>query len=267
MTVTVKPGRVAMVVAVALGVLAAYLIGSSRTANAVATAPTGATLGASDGSMSVLAATGGDGTAPGITVTGTGTVSGTPDTLVVSLSVNADGSSVSSAFSSANSTMGAVQRALKATGVASADLQTSNVSVQQKYDNRGNPNGYTVTEGLTVTVHDIAKASDDIAAAVAAGRNLLRIGGVSLDLKDTGTLVSKARDDAFAEARTKAQQYAKAAGRSLGAVVSIQEVAQTPNPVYYGGYASASMPAALRAPIQAGSQDVAVQVTVTFGLA
>jgi uncharacterized protein len=266
MTVTVKPGRVAMVVAVALGVLAAYLIGSSRTANAVATAPTGAGLGASNGSMSVLAATGG-GTTPGITVTGTGTVSGTPDTLVVSLSVTANGSSVSAAFSTANSTMGAVQRALKGKGVASADLQTSNVSVQQRYDNKGNTDGYTVTEGLTVTVHDIAKASDDIAAAVAAGRNLLRIDGVSLDLKDTGSLVSKARDDAFAEARTKAEQYAHAAGRSLGAVVSIQEVAQTPQPVYYGGYAAASMPAALRAPIQAGSQDVAVQVTVTFGFA
>jgi uncharacterized protein len=254
-----------MVVAVALGVLVAYLIGSSRTANAVTSAPHSTTLGTSD--SSVLAAAGG-GTTPGITVTGTGTVSGTPDTLVVSLSVTANGSSVSSAFSSANSAMGAVQRALKGKGVATADLQTSTVSVQQEYDNRGNPSGYTVVEGLTVTLHDIAKAGDDIAAAVAAGRNLLRVDGVSLDLKDTGPLVSQARDDAFAEARTKAEQYAHAAGRSLGAVVSIQEVTQTPQPVYYGAMASAvPAPEALRAPIQAGSQDVAVQVTVTFGLA
>jgi uncharacterized protein len=258
MTVTVKPGRVAVVVAVALGVLAAYLIGSSRTANAVATAP----------SLSTLASTSGDATTTGITVTGTGTVSGTPDTLVVSLSVTANGSSVSSAFSTANTTMRAVQHALQGKGVGTADMQTSNVSVQQRYDNRGNPDGYTVTEGLTVTVHDIAKASDDIAAAVAAGRNLVRIDGVSLDLKDTGPLVSQARQDAYAEAKAKADQYAKASGRSLGAVVSIQEVAQTPKPVYYGGAMSAmAVPDAMRAPIQAGSQDVAVQVTVTFGFA
>jgi uncharacterized protein len=263
MTVTVKPGRVAIVLAVALGALVAYLVGSSRAAGA---APTTTSTSA----LSVQSAAATSGGTPGITVTGTGTVSGTPDTLVVSLSVTANGSSVSSAFSSANSAMSSVQRALRGKGVAAADLQTSNVSVQQRYDNRGNPSGYTVSEGLTVTVHDIARASDDMAAAVAAGRNLVRIDGVSLDLKDTGPLVSKARDAAFAEARTKAQQYASAAGRDLGAVVSIEEVAQTPRPVpYYGGYGavgSTAMPAALMAPIQAGSQDVAVQVTVTFAM-
>jgi uncharacterized protein len=265
MTVTVKPGRLAAVVAVALGVLAAYLIGSSRTAAAVATAPTGI-AGAT--TTSVLTAAGGSDAAPGITVTGTGTVSGTPDTLVVSLSVTASGASVSSAFATANSAMGAVQKALTGKGVAAADLQTSNVSVQPQYDSRGRADGYQVVEGLTVTVHDVAKASDDIAAAVAAGRNLVRVDGVSLDLKDTGPLVNQARDDAFAEAKNKAQQYAHAAGRTLGAVVSVQEVTQPPSPYpYYSGYASSvGMPGALRAPIQAGSQDVAVQVTVTFGL-
>jgi uncharacterized protein YggE len=259
MTVTVQPGRVAAVVAVALGVLAAYLVGSSRNANAVATAPT------SVGS----AGTSSSSTSSGITVSGMGTVSGTPDTLVVSLSVTANGSSVSSAFSTANGAMGAVQKALQGKGVAAKDLQTSNVSVQQRYDTRGRPDGYTVTEGLTVTVHDIAKASDDMAVAVAAGRNLLRIDGVSLDLKDTGPLVSQARDDAFVQAKTKAQQYAHAAGRGLGGVVSIQEVTQTPQPQpYYTGYGSTvAYPAALRAPIQAGSQDVDVQVTVTFAFA
>lgn len=250
-----------MVIAVALGVLAAYLIGSSRTANAVATVPS------SGLSTSVSTASGG---APaGITVTGTGTVSGTPDTLIVSLSVTANGSSVGGAFSSANSAMGAVQKTLKSKGVDAKDMQTSNVSVQQRYDNHGNPDGYTVTEGLTVTVHDIDKASDDMAAAVAAGKNLLRIDGVSLDLKDTGPLVSKARDDAYAEAKTKAEQYAHAAGRDLGAVVAIQEVTQAPQPQPYGYGFGAALPmsSAMRAPIQAGSQDVSVQVTVTFGFA
>ena len=250
-----------MVIAVALGVLAAYLIGSSRTANAVATVPTS--------NLPLAGSTAAGGAPAGITVTGTGTVSGTPDTLIVSLSVTANGSSVSAAFSSANSAMGAVQKALKGKGVDAKDMQTSNVSVQQRYDNRGNPDGYTVSEGLTVTVHDIDKASDDMAAAVSAGRNLLRIDGVSLDLKDTGPLVSQARDDAYAEAKTKAAQYAKAAGRDLGAVVAIQEVTQAPQPQPYGYGFSGALPMAsvMRAPIQAGSQDVSVQVTVTFGFA
>jgi uncharacterized protein len=264
MTVTVRPRRVAVVVAVAIGVLAAYLIGSSRTASAVATAPAGVP-GAT--TMSALSAAGSSGATPGITVSGIGTVSGTPDTLVVSLSVSANGASVSSAFASANAAMGAVQKALTGKGVAPADMQTSNVSVQQQYDTRGRANGYQVVEGLTVTVHDIGRASDDIAAAVAAGRNLVRVDGVSLDLKDTGPLVNQARDDAFADARRKAEQYAHAAGRTLGAVVTVQEITQAPQPYPYAYESAAGLPAALRPPIQAGSQDVAVQVTVTFALA
>jgi uncharacterized protein len=266
MTVTVKPGRLAIVIAVALGVVVAYLIGSSRTAGAVA-APTQTTgLSSLSGVPTVSTATG-SGSTPGITVSGTGTVSGTPDTLVISLSVTANGSTVSSAFSSANGAMAAVQRTLRGKGVAAADMQTSNVSVEQRYDNRGNANGYTVNEGLTVTVHDIGRASDDMAAAVAAGRNLVRIDGVSLDLKDTGPLVSRARDAAFAEAKTKATQYAHAAGRGLGAVVSIEEVTQAPQPIYYGAFAArAVMATPMAPPIQAGSQQVAVQVTVTFAM-
>ncbi len=259
MTVTVKPGRVAVVVAVALGVLTAYLIGSSRTASAVPPAST--TL------ASVQAAGSSTSTSTGITVSGTGTVSGTPDTLIASLSVTATNGSVSTAFGNANGAMAAVQRALRGKGVAAADLQTTNVSVQQAYTSNGRPDGYSVVESLNVTVHDVAKASDDIAAAVAAGRNLVRIDGVSLDLEDTSPLVSKARDAAFAQAKAKAEQYAQSAGRSLGQVVSIQEVTAPvePRPYLAGGY-PAAFTDSLKAPIQAGSQDVAVQVTVTFAL-
>jgi len=261
MTVTLKPGRLAVILAAAVGVVAAYLIGSSRTANAV---PSGsATL------ASVSTAAGTSSTQSGITVSGTGTVSGTPDTLICSLSVSVTDGSVSKAFAGANSAMSAVQRALRTHGVAAADLRTTDVSIQQGYDTSGHPDGYTVQEGLTVTVHDVTKASDEIAAAVAAGRNLVRIDGVSLDLQDTGPLVSRARDDAFAQAKEKAEQYARAAGRSLGDVVAISEVTQSAQPVpYYAtGYPAAMAADSLKAPIATGSQDVAVQVTVTFALA
>jgi uncharacterized protein YggE len=262
MTVTVSPRRIAIVVAVALGVLAAYVLGSARSAGATSTLESPA---AGTAAVSLVSAAG---TAPGagITVVGTGSVSGTPDAVVVSFSVNASSSNISSAFATANSAMATLQKSLRAHGVAAKDLQTSNVSVQPTYTDKGTVNGYTVSEGVTATLRAIGRAGDAISAAVAGGRNLVRVDGVSLDLEDSGPLLTRARDDAYADAKTKAEQYAHDSGRSLGPVVSISEQVQQAQPLpYYAMKADSAMPAA-SVPIAPGSQSVAVQVTVTFGL-
>jgi len=86
--------------------------------------------------------------------------------------------------------------------------------------------------------------------AVSAGGNAARVNGISLNLEDTGALVSNARDTAFADAdadaKAKAEQYAKAAGRSVGEVISITEDVSTPSPI--------SLRAALDSPKMAGAR-------------
>ena len=261
MTITVSPRRIAIVIAVALGVLAAYVLGSARSAGASSTLG-GSALRTSGVSLMSTSTTG---DAAGITVVGTGTVSGTPDTVVVSFSVNANSPNISSAFGTANAGMAALQKSLRAHGVATKDLQTSNVSVQPNYTDKAAINGYVVSESLTATLRDIGKAGATISAAVDGGRNLVRVDGVSLDLKDSGPLLTRARDDAYANAKAKAEQYAHDAGRSLGTVVSINEQVQQPQQPFAYGYPMASS-ADRAVPIAAGSQNLSVQVTVTFGL-
>ena len=123
------------------------------------------------------------------------------------------------------------------------------------------------SENLSATIHDLAKAGAVLSAAVDAGGNAVRVDSVSVALDDTSGLVGGARASAVDDAKTKASQYAEASGRTLGAVVSITEVVSTPTPMY--GYVQATT--ALRAdspvPIQAGSQDVSVQVTVVYAFA
>ena len=155
----------------------------------------------------------------------------------------------------------------RSNGTAAKDLQTSDVSIEPRYSNKGNPDGYTVSEGLTATLHDIAKAGAQISAAVASGGNRVRVDGVSLDLRDDGALVSRARDEAFADAKAKAGQYAHDAGRALGPVESISEVLQNPEPTFYKGFAQQDFATAAAMPVAAGSTDVSVLVTVTFGFA
>jgi len=250
-TVTVTPGRL---IAVALAALAGAVLtlavrsGGSPAAAAVPIPTTAA---------------GWAGT--GVQVSGTGTVAGTPDTLRLNLTVSTTGPTVTDALGSADAAATRVQRSLTDHGVAARDLQTSGMSISPDYGTKaGVPviHDYRVDESMTATLHGIKAGGVAIGAAVAAGGDAVRVDGISLDLSDTSALISSARGRAFADAKAKAEQYARAAGRSLGNVVSIDESATTPTPVPYP-YARVSA-AGSAVPVQAGSEDVAVTVTVTF---
>ncbi len=259
MTLTVTRRSIAITVVAALAILAAFLVGSTRPSVAGAATTT-----------AVRTATG-SGTAnpadTGITVTGTGKVTGTPDTLRISLTISATSPDVDTALRGANKSAKAVQDALLAKDVATKDLQTSGMSIQPSYTPKGQPNGYVVTESLTAAVRDLAKAGATISAAVDAGGDAVRIDGVSFSLEDTSGLIAGARTGAVDDAKARAEQYAKAAGRSLGEVQSISEAVQSPTPQYVDQGLAYSARAASPVPLQAGSQDVTVQVTVVYAMA
>jgi uncharacterized protein YggE len=252
-------GAVAAATAALLG--AAFWVGShsGREASAapLVSFPTATTPGA-----------GVPGSTPGITVTGTAEVAGKPDTLRLDLSVQTKGDTVAKALDSANKLTARVQSSLTKNGVAAKDIQTSNLQVQPEYSYSNNSTpvikGYTVSEGVSATLRNLGKAGGAITAAVAAGGNAVQVNGISLDLEDNGKLLSTARDKAVDNARTKAEQYAKASGRDLGAVVSISETVSDPPPVTYEARALASKDSASPVPIQAGSETVGVTVTVVY---
>ena len=207
-------------------------------------------------------------TANGVVVDGTGRTSGTPDVLRVTLGVNVHRSDVSSAMNAASTRQEKVRAALKKSGVADKDLQTSDVSVYPDYDNRGRPNGYRVSETLTAKLRDMKKAGRAIADAVAAGGNEAVVQGVSFSLEDNARLLEQARDAAFAEAKAKAERYAQLSGRTLG---EVQLVAESTNPIASQPVPYALDRAALAAgtkavPIDAGTSDVSVTVTVRWAL-
>ena len=220
---------------------------------------------------SALAATGGAATpAAGITVTGSGTVSGTPDALKLAMGVQVTRPTVTAALDGANAAAAKVQASLKQHGVADKDLQTSGVSIQAEYSYDNNTQtliGYQVSENLTATLRDLKAAGAAISAATSAGGDASRVDSVTLDLTDTSSLVSAAREAAFKQAKDKAAQYARAAGTSLGDVVGISETTSTrPQPVDMAKAARTMASGESPVPIQAGSQDVVVEVAVVFGL-
>jgi uncharacterized protein len=204
---------------------------------------------------------------PGITVSGLGKVTGVPDVLTVELGVSVTRDDVSGALSAASATLTKVRTALTGGGVATADLQTSDVSVQPDYSYDGGRqtiDGYRATESLTAKLRDLSKAGGLITAAANAGGDAATVSGVSFDLSDDTTLLNAARDAAFADAKAKAQRYARDAGRKLGPLVRVSETVSggnEPQPV-----AGAAKSDAAAVPIDPGTTQLSVSVDVVYGL-
>jgi uncharacterized protein YggE len=198
-----------------------------------------------------------------VSVTGRGEVFGEPDTLTAHFAVETRASTVGEALDRADAAAGRMRNTLVRAGIAGADLRTSNVDVGASRNADGKITGYTVGQGLTATIRNLPRAGALMSAALAAGGDAARLNGVSFAIEDDAALLVEARKKAFADARGKAELYAGEAGRRLGPVVRVSEVA----PGYEEPRDQDRMLAA-DAPmlIEPGRQKVAVTVTVEWTL-
>lgn len=195
-----------------------------------------------------------------VTVAGTGTVTAVPDQASFSFTVQTKGATAAATLSRNGTETRAVIAAVEAAGVAQADVQTAQVSLDPVQSSDGTSIvGYTASDTITVTRLAIAKAGAIVDAAVGAGAT--DVSGPSLTLSSQDALYAQALKAAVAQAKTKAEVLAGAAGRSLGGVVTIVEGGgSAPIPFAVGAAAGGNTP------IEAGTQDVQATVTVTYSL-
>jgi uncharacterized protein YggE len=248
-----------LVLGAVLGTLAlvvtGWLLGHGGTTTPAAVAATGST----DGS--------GDRARDGVLVSGTGEVTGRPDTLVARFGTEATASTVDDALARADRALGRITDALKKGGVDAADLQTAGLDIYPQYSNDGRQvTGYQAQQQLTVTFRDVDAAGRLIGRAVSAGGDAARLSGLSFRIDDDSALLADARRKAFDDAKAKADLYGDAAGRGLGRVVSVTETVtgnDTPYPMgqYYAARDSA---AGADVNIEAGQQQLSVTVTVEW---
>jgi uncharacterized protein len=249
MAISINPGYRAAAIGVATAalVVGAFSIGASHGGGPPAQAATVTAARSSAGR---------------ITVTGVGTVTGTPNQLVLSMGVQVNGATVVSALTQANQGVRQVTVALRERGVAAADIQTSGFSIWPNYqDSSQIPVSYSVSESLTATLTDLSVAGGQIGAAVRAGGNAVTVDNVSLNLTDTGPLLAEARASAVKDAQAKAAQFARALGEPLGPVISVTPENES-TPVEFGANASGTQ--ARPVPISPGTQQVSVSITVVY---
>jgi uncharacterized protein YggE len=201
----------------------------------------------------------GEGEARGISVAGEGSVSGRPDVLRFTVGVEVTADTVDAALTEANETAQRMIGMLRQRGVAEEDLQTASVQVHPRYGERGEQiSGYVVGQDLQVKVTDLAAAGGLITAAVEAGGDAARLSGLAFALEDNDALLAAAREQAYAKARAKAEQYARLAGKELADVVWIAEDVHQSDPMPFARAAAEAATADV--PIVPGSTEVSVRV-------
>ena len=201
---------------------------------------------------------------PAISVTGEANVSVAPDQAQIDGGVTSDAKTAREASDANNAAMGKVLAALKGAGIEEKDYQTSRLSLQpqfatpSKVSERPGIVSFRASNRVTVKVRDVTKVANVIDVLTGAGAN--EIGGINFTVTQASKHLDEARAKAIADARRKAEIYARAAGVTLGEPISISEEG-APVPVFRGKMAA---PMAAGAPVAQGEETLSVTVSVSW---
>lgn len=199
----------------------------------------------------------------GVFTSGDASVSKKPDTAFVYAGVESQQSTAAAAQSDLAAKAANLIARIKALGVPDKDLNTSGYAVGPIYTPSGQTiSGYRASEQLQVTWHDVNNVGKALDAIVQEGgaTNV----GASFGLADPKAAQAEARTLAIADARSRAQAMATAAGIRLGAVVRVTDLTSSGLPSARFDVGAAA-PATTQLPV--GELTVAVTVEVDFAIA
>jgi uncharacterized protein len=118
--------------------------------------------------------------------------------------------------------------------------------------------GYQVSSQLQVRLEDVTELGAMLDALVTAGAN--QINGVQFSVRDPTALLAETREKAVVNARAKAETFAKAAGVTLGPILSVNESGNgAPCPLFL-----VPQPASPSVPTALGEETIGADVTITW---
>lgn len=203
-----------------------------------------------------------------ITVNGVGTSMVTPDAVRFFASVSVLAKTNKDALSEASKSANAVRAALKEQAIASKDITTSSLTVYPEYnyfqDKGQQLVGYRATQSFTIIVRKAESAGAVIDAVVNAGGDSVQVNGVSPFLVNGALATEKAREAAVADARSRANTYAKYLGTSINQIVYLTEVNA---PTYILPVVSADkLESSIATQVDLGQTEVTVTVTTQWSI-
>lgn len=202
-----------------------------------------------------------------ISLTGHGEVRSTPDIAFITSGVVSQGATAADALTANTKAMTDLFAALKDAGLEDKDIQTSNFSVQPRYDfsNGQSPKlvGYDVSNNVTIKLKKIDTMGALLDKLVQSGSN--QITGVSFDVSKPEEAMDQARKLATQDATRKAKLYAQAMGIELGNVMQVSEGSSAqPSSVPFVRGAAMMKADAAPVPVAAGEQTLAADVNIIW---
>jgi uncharacterized protein len=202
-----------------------------------------------------------------LSLTGHGEVRVAPDLAIVTMGVITSAITAQEALVANTKAMTDLLSAIKNAKIEAKDIQTSNFSVNPRYDygqSNGQPpklTGYDVSNNVTVIVHKLDSIGDLLDKAVTSGSN--QINGISFSVANPQAAMDEARKAAVVDAKRKAELYVAATSVTLGNVISLSEGGgnyQPPMPMQSKMMAADSAPV----PIAQGEQVISVDVNISW---
>lgn len=204
-----------------------------------------------------------------ISVVGKGEVSIKPDIVYLSIGVTSNAETAKEAQKQNAAKIQKLTTLLKGTwGIADKDIQTGQFYVQPNYtytEKDGQQvKGYIANHTLEVAYRDMNKVGALLDAAADAGAN--NVGNARFSVEDPTAFESQAIDKAMASADAKAAAIAKAAKRSVGAVINIAQNESGSVPLFYeqANMLKSSADSAAGTAIETGEVKVTAQLSVMY---
>lgn len=193
-----------------------------------------------------------------------------PDEAVIGLQIMSQSSDLDDAKRQQDAKLEKLFAITDALKLERKQLKTDSVQLNPEYDYIDGKQvfkGYQGVMSLSITLADIAKVGEVMQKLVAGGFDHLY--GVRYQVKDPHLVQAKLLDEAYGNAKAKAEQMAKYAKQTLGAPLKIAEKeADSERPTPYLRAQAMDMEASSKAAPNppAGEQELSAAVSVTFEL-
>jgi len=204
-----------------------------------------------------------------IEVSGSATVSVTPDRVRASFAVETRAADATAAAAKNAELMNAVIRALRGTGVSSLEIETFGYSLRPEYGLVDQPGqaptivAYSALNSVRATASDVSAAGRLIDAAIRSGAN--RVSSLGFEASDIGPARREALARAVRSATEQAEAMARALGRTLGPPLEVRGGAEQPYPRALGEVMFRAAEA-VDTPVEAADLTVSANVTIRFAL-
>ena len=212
-----------------------------------------------------------------ITFSAEGKVVAKPDVALITVSVVTQDVDANKVQTDNDKKMTAVIDFLKNNGVKEDDIKTSAYSLNPQYDytwcHKSSKDyttcppkivSYTLTQAVNVKIRDFTKINTIVGGLTNAGAN--EISNITFTIDDPENYKNQARIQALNKIKERAQLLSRETGIRIGRILSVTENSYTPG--YYGVDLKVGVnsvpPASVSAPIETGTQEITVNLTVSY---